>query len=278
MRMLLCSIGSKQRERTLRFGIAVARALSADVMLLGITQQASKAEGLRQTLAMAAQELAEAGLPSQVRVEVGNAEQVVGREMARTTYDLLALGALASKRSRKRFLAPVVSHIIEQARTSVLVIKGERESLSRVLICASGSEIGHLAVWAGAALACGAGARATLLHVVDAMPAMYVGLEQMEETLAEFLQVDTGASRELKWAAQVVKAECEISEVKLRRGIVVDEILRESQMGDHDVVVLGSSQAAPGLVRALMGDVTQDIVDRAQRPVLVVRPMTVDIT
>jgi nucleotide-binding universal stress UspA family protein len=277
MRMLLCTIGSKQREKTLRFGIAVAKALSADVTLLGVTKQASKAEELGQTLAAAAHELVQAGLPAQVRVEVGNAEQIVRREIAQTTYDLVSLGALASKRSRKGFLTPVALHIIEEARTSVLVIKGEREALSRVLICASGSEIGHLAVWAGAALACGAGAQATLLHVVDAMPAMYAGLEQMEETLAEFLQVDTEASRELKWAAQVVKAECEISEVKLRRGIVVDEILRESQVGDHDVIVLGSSQAAPGLVRALMGDVTRDIVDRAQRPVLVVRPITGDV-
>ena len=130
-----------------------------------------------------------------------------------------------------------------------------------------------MAVCAGASLACGAGATATVLHVVDAMPAMYAGLEQMEETLAELLQSDTQKARELKWAAQVVKAGCEISELKLRRGIVVDEILREGQVGDYDLIVLGSSRAAGGLVRVLMGDLTREIVSRAQRPVLVVRPV-----
>jgi nucleotide-binding universal stress UspA family protein len=142
-----------------------------------------------------------------------------------------------------------------------------------VLICASGAEHGHLAVWAGASLACGAEARATVLHVLDAMPAMYTGLEQMEETLAEFLQSDTDKARELKWAAQVVRAECEISEVKLRRGIVADEILREGQVGDYDVIVLGSPRQSGGLVRILMGDVAREVITRAQRPVLVVRPM-----
>jgi nucleotide-binding universal stress UspA family protein len=102
---------------------------------------------------------------------------------------------------------------------------------------------------------------------------MYAGLEQMEETLAELLQLDTEMVRELRWATQVLKAECEVSELKLRRGIVVDEILREAQVGDYDIIVMGSSQYAGGLVRALMGDLTREVVTRAEQPILVVRPM-----
>jgi nucleotide-binding universal stress UspA family protein len=206
-------------------------------------------------------------------VQIGNAEEIVLAELDSTIYDLVVLGALGDKRSRKSFLSSVAMHIIEQAKTSVLVVKGGRETLSRILIGASGSEIGHLVVWAGAALACGAEAQATVLHVIDALPAMYTGLEQMEETLVEFLQADTEAAREIKWAAQVVKAECEISEVKLRRGIAADEILREGEVGEHDLIVIGSSRSAGGLVRALMGDLTREIVTRAKRPVLVVRPL-----
>ena len=102
--------------------------------------------------------------------------------------------------------------IVERARSSVLVYWGDRSRLSRILICTSGTEYGHQAVWAGSLLACGAGAQATLLHVVGATPSMYAGLEKMEETLAELLQSATERSRELKWAAQVVMSECDISE------------------------------------------------------------------
>ena len=70
----------------------------------------------------------------------------------------------------------------------------------------------------------------------------------------------------------MVQEECKISELKLRRGIVADEILLEGQEGDYDLIVLGSSRSASGLVRVLMGDLSRDIVSRAQRPVLVVRP------
>ncbi len=276
MKMLLCSIGSEQRVVTLQFGVAVAKALAADVILLGVVQDERLVEGLGRTLEEFAGELRADELPAEVRIETGNAEHVVMAEMKQNVYDLVVLGSLAEKRSRKGLLNSVAMRIVEQATSSVLVVKGEQRDLSRVLVCASGTEHGRLSIWAGAALACGAGAEATLLHVLDPMPAMYTGLEQMEETLAELLQTDTEAARQLRWAVQVVKAECDISELKLRRGIVADEILREAELADNDVIVLGSSQYAGGLVRALMGNLTREILNRAQRPVLVVRPMDRD--
>jgi len=273
MKMLLCTIGSKRREVTLQFGVQVAKALAADLTLLGVTDKDVRLAELTKILEKTAADLSEGGLNVVLQVLTGDAEAAVMEQMKHTAYDLVVLGSLAGKRSRRRFLDSVGMHIIEQASTSVLLVKGNRTSLSKILICASGTEHGHLSIWAGAAVGCGAGAKATVLHVTEAMPAMYGGLEQMEETLAELLQSDTEKARELRWATQVVKAECEISEVKLRRGIVADEILREAEVGNHDLIVLGSSQSAGGLVRALMGDLAREVVTRAQRPVLVVRPI-----
>lgn len=272
MKMLICSTGSKRSRATLGFGIEVAKALKADVTLLGVVGKERQVEELESVMAKTVRELSAQELSARFRVQVGQAESIVLDESREETYDLVALGALGGKRSRRRFFDSVGMRIIEQAQNSVLVIKGGRSRLARVLICASGTELGHLPIWAGAALACGAGAQATVLHVLGPMPAMYTGLEQMEETLAELLQSDTEAARELKWAAQVVKAECKISELKLRRGIAADEILREAQVGNDDLIVLGSSRSAGGLVRALMGDVTREVVTRAECPVLVVRP------
>jgi nucleotide-binding universal stress UspA family protein len=272
MRMLICTIGSKRRKATLRFAVEVATALSADVTLLGVVAKKQDLEGLAQILEQFARQLTEQGQAVRAQVEAGDAEEIVMAELEAGGYDMVALGRLAKKRSRRSFLRPVAMRIIERAQTSVLVIKGDRSSLSRVLIGVSGTEYGHLAVWAGSALACGAGAQATILHVVDALPPMYTGLKQMEETLAELLQSGSDRARELRWAAQVIRAECEISEIKLRRGIVADELLREAKDGDHDLLVIGSSKAAGGLVRVLMGDLNREIVTRAERPVLVVRP------
>lgn len=274
MRMLICTIGSKRRKCTLRFATEVARALTGQVTLLGVVSREKDRDTLRATLSKTVKRLEKHGIAVSLRIETGSPESIVMAELEQETYDLVALGALGGKRSRRTFFATVGMRIVERAQNSVLLIKGNNPELSRVLICASGAGHGHLAVWAGASIACGAQAQATVLHVVDALPAMYAGLEQMEETLAELLQSDTERARELTWAAQVVKAECDISELKLRRGIVTEEILREAHKGKHDLIVLGSSRASGGLVRALMGDVAREIVNRAERPVLVVRPMS----
>jgi nucleotide-binding universal stress UspA family protein len=271
MRMLICSVGSKQCEATVRFGAEVAKALSADTTLLGMVKKGHEGNQLREVLDKAAQQLAELGLPAQVQFETGDAEEIVMAELEQNIYDLVAVGALANRRARHTLLDLVGMRIIERATGSVLVIKGDRCTLSRVLVCSSGTEHSRVPVRTGAAVACGAGARATLLHVMEPMPAMYAGLEEMEETLAEFLQTDTAKAREVKWALQVLEAECENVELELRRGIVTDEILQEGEAGDYDLIVLGSSRAVGGLVRVLMGDLTRAVMSRAQRPVLVVR-------
>lgn len=162
--------------------------------------------------------------------------------------------------------------IVECSIGSVLVVKGSRTQLSRMLICSSGTKCSRPSMQTGAAIARAAGAQVTLLHVTEPMPIMYTSLEQMKETLTEFLQTDTEQARELKWAIQVLKAECGAAEAKLRWGIVADEILREGCDGDYDLIILGSSQGVSGLVRVLIGDLTRAIMSRAQRPVLVVRP------
>jgi nucleotide-binding universal stress UspA family protein len=250
----------------------VAKALSADTTLLGMVRKGHESTRLRQALDQVAQELTDSGLSVQVRVAAGDAKHIVVAEMERTTYDLVAVGALGSMRTRHFFLNLVAMRIIERARGSVLVIKGDRPTLARVLICSSGTEHSRPAVRMGAAVARAAGAQATLLYVMQPMPIMYSGLERMEERLTEFLQTDTEQASELKWATQLVRTGCEVATLELRRGIVADEILREGQVADHDLIVLGSSRSASGLVRVLMGDLTCEVISRAQRPVLVVQP------
>ena len=60
------------------------------------------------------------------------------------------------------------------------------------------------------------------------------------------------------------------AEVKLRHGVAVDEIIRETQKSDYDMIILGASGANNGFKEWLMGNVTQRVVDQASSPVLVI--------
>jgi nucleotide-binding universal stress UspA family protein len=256
----------------MRFGALIAGALATDVLLLGVVDRRRKVAQLGSAMDEVARELAHQGLAVDVRVEVGSAQKALLDGIKQGTFDLIAVSVAAANRAPNALLVPVAGRILEQAQGSVLFVKGDRQALSRVLICSSATEQGRLPIRTGAEVACATGAQATVLHVLDALPAMYTGLERMEETLAELLQCDTAVAQELKWAAQIIKAKCKPAELKLRRGIVADEIVQEGEKGNYDLIVLGSSRSPGKIVRVLMGDVTAEVVGRAQRPVLVVRP------
>ena len=57
--------------------------------------------------------------------------------------------------------------------------------------------------------------------------------------------------------------------VKVRHGVVVEEILSEAEQGDHDVIVLGSPRVT-GFQRYLVDDPIHKIYLHSRRPVIVV--------
>jgi nucleotide-binding universal stress UspA family protein len=272
IRFLICTVGSTQCEATLRFGAQLAKILSAGATLLGIVAKGQTGEQLRHTLDRTARDLADCGLPVRVRLSTNDAEKTVKTELGRYAYDLVAVGPLGGQRACHSLLDLVAMHIAECSVGSVLVVKGNRSQLSRILICSSGTKYSRPPVQTDAAIARAAGAQITLLHVTEPMPIMYKGLTRMEETMTEFLQTDTEQARELKWAIQLFKAESRVANVILRQGIVANEILHEGREGDYDLIVLGSSRIPSRLIRVLLGDVARDVVSRAQRPVLAMHP------
>ncbi len=97
----------------------------------------------------------------------------------------------------------------------------------------------------------------------------YTGLDQIEETVEEFLQTNTPYAQHLRRGVGILQDANIHSEVKIRRGIPIDEIVRETQMVNYDLVVIGSSCVNQGIKELLMGNMTRKIIDRVDLPVLI---------
>jgi nucleotide-binding universal stress UspA family protein len=59
--------------------------------------------------------------------------------------------------------------------------------------------------------------------------------------------------------------------VRLRHGLVVPELLMELRQTEYDLVVAGSSPAGDPLRAYMLGNVSREIVNHAEWPVLIVR-------
>jgi nucleotide-binding universal stress UspA family protein len=207
----------------------------------------------------------------QMRIREGDPAGEILVEIDEAGYDLAILGPNEAPGLRRHFLGSVTTRVVRQAYCSVLVAQQARSSLKRVLICSGGGEIGEQVIKAGARLARAVGAQATLLHVVTPVASMYTGLGEIDESLPELLQTNTPIARNLRSGAELLDQQGVPAELKLRYGVVVDEIVRESQEGDYDLVLIGAKKGLVRFKRLMLGAVAKEVVEKSIRSVLVVR-------
>ena len=122
----------------------------------------------------------------------------------------------------------------------------------------------------GAKFASALDADVTLFHVAANVPTMYTGLKTIEETLDELLKTDTPVSRHLHRSAEILAQNNVDAELKLRHGSAVYEIVREIDIEDYDMVIVGATGADTTIKEWFYGNLTQEIVESVGIPILVV--------
>jgi nucleotide-binding universal stress UspA family protein len=102
-------------------------------------------------------------------------------------------------------------------------------------------------------------------------PAMFADLLRMEENVDQLLQSNSELGTNLRRQKRELDRLGVPGEVHLRHGIVIDQVFEEVRAGNYDMIVTGTSQARGLLRHYIMGDLTRDILNRANVPVLVAR-------
>jgi nucleotide-binding universal stress UspA family protein len=153
----------------------------------------------------------------------------------------------------------------------VLVAIGESKQLKRFLVCTGGKEFIEQAVQFTGKLAAAVKASVTLLHVMAEPPALYADLVQLEEDVTQLLESKSELGTNLRRQRRELEKLGVPVEVRLRHGIVIDQVFEEVRAGDYDLIVTGTSQARGLLRHYIMGDLTRSILNRASCPVLVAR-------
>jgi len=161
--------------------------------------------------------------------------------------------------------------VIKAIQPPVLVAIGECKQLKRFVVCTGGKEFIEHAVQFTGRLAAAVGASVTLLHVMAEPPAMYADLVLLEEDVAQLLESKSELGTNLRRQKRELDRLGVSAEVRLRHGIVIDQVFEEVRAGDYDLIVTGTSQARGLLRHYIMGDLTRSILNRANVPVLVAR-------
>lgn len=217
--------------------------------------------------------------PIEAKARQGQVVDQIVDETVENSYDLVVLGIHLRRRwglLRPKLVARQVARRIE---LPLLIVFPEWRQLRRILVCTGGEELAERVVALAGRLAASVDAEITVLHVMSQIPISADAVtEDMESGAADLIQHDTREGRHLQRTLDILAGQgipADKCRVKVRHGFVVDEIVRESEEGDVDLVVIGAprvpaEQPWRELRELIQEDVAERILMAARRPVLIV--------
>jgi nucleotide-binding universal stress UspA family protein len=144
--------------------------------------------------------------------------------------------------------------------------------ITKVLVATDGSEGALLGAHYAAYLATNLGCKVTLFHVVEFPPVPYAYAGVTAEERHRFENEVREAGRSILRLSQKPLADAGIAvNLELGEGRPGDAICGYAQEGNFDLIIIGN-QGRGMVSRVLMGSVSQEVVQAATCPVLVVRP------
>ena len=270
MKILICSDGSEQADRAVRFGAAIAGACQAEVTLLSIIEEQGYSEAILESLKRGQGLLQDKGVRAELITKIGNPIEEIVRRTAESSFDMVVIGAVSKERRGLFWLSSKAYKIVKKVEPPVLIVAGKSATLKKGLICSGGKSYIDNAVRLSGGIAHAVGASITLLHVIPEPPALYARLQKMNETADWLLSSHSELGVNLRREKETLESMGVVTEVKLRRGPVLEEILSEMREGGYDLVVTGSALSR-GLRTYVLGDISREVVNHASCPILVVR-------
>jgi len=138
-----------------------------------------------------------------------------------------------------------------------------------ILMPTDGSECSQKAISEGLEVAKSMGASVTFLYVVENMSsALWISPESVPYGLELMEDLKKVGQEALDKSVQAAQALSIAAQSKLVEGKPVDSILQEAKT--HDLIVMGT-HGRSGLNRFMLGSVTEAVLHRSEKPVLVLR-------
>ena len=248
------------------FVAQVARQTNSSVHILGAVSNSKHLNDVQQGVLNL--EEAFSGLALTKAHAAGDILDLLQAELERESYDMVLMGVPRRRRFWPSNFRLLSNKIIRHSSVPIMLVRKVSSSFQRMLVCTGGFESAENVVKLSAKLAGSANMKATLLHVAGAIPSMYTGLDEMEETIEELLVTNTPLAQHLRQCASFLIEHDIEAKVEIRHGNVVEAILQEAAEEQYDLIVLGESKARQ-LSGMLLGNVTQQIINRSSSAVLV---------
>jgi nucleotide-binding universal stress UspA family protein len=204
--------------------------------------------------------------------------EAITEEARRRRAGVIVVGSRGLGFARRLMLGSVSRGVVRGSSCPVLVAKGRRRRIRRVVIGTDGSRnasraLGFVLTW----LQPPAGARATVVRVLQPVLPRSPGLLPSPIRRAVMASATSlnatrtkQARREVGGASVLLKRAGWRARGIVREGVPLTELLREAAVSRADLLVVGA-RGTGGLARLLLGSVAEGVLDRSPVSVLLVK-------
>lgn len=276
LRVLVGFDGSRASERAVSQAGALGAELGARLTVLCVAEFEGDEKGFAPRLAKVRAILGEQGQRALVLARTGKPAHELAATVRELGYDLVVVGG-APRAGEAGFRIPRTSYrVLKLVQPAVLVAKGDRPRLRRILLCTGGlwtAEFERAIPFVADRIAGPAKAELVVYSVVIATPLLFSRDLDEVERARRILATNSALGTHLRRCQRLVERAGVPVSVRVGAGEVVPSVLREIQRGDFDLIVVGSSPPRGRLGSYVLGDLAREILDAADRPVLVLHTL-----
>jgi nucleotide-binding universal stress UspA family protein len=267
--LLLCTNGDLHTRPALEYGVWLAEAIKAEVELLGVSESSDEAGIVKALLEETASRLDLLGISHKTILDSGQGPETIARYAG--PQHLTVVGPLGRTTWRRMVHGRSIRQIMEKVPIPILYIRQAHLKLERILLCMGG--LGYTASMELVALylAQATQARITILHVVEPVNLEYKTAREVQANWQNILETDTPQGQNLSLALAIAQGTGLKVEFKVSRGNIVHQILEEARQGSYDLIGMGSPYSAHSLRHLYMPNVTAEVAEALECPILTAR-------
>ena len=260
----------------IEYGAWLGASLRTPVRLVGVDEDPSPSQidedvhPLESVFEKAVEIFLKAGTEYHLEVQQGHAEEVIPRRVK--GQDALVVVGPLGRPPLKRFLSGrSLRHLMEHVTVPIVYVPKVKLPPKKLLVCLGGLGYEVTAETLAMKLATMTNAEVVLLTVVPPVDFDYPEARVVRENWQHLADTDTLAGRSLRKGLSIAKEAGLAASVKIRNGIVVEEILAEVQDGNYDLLCMGSAHSSNALRQLYTPNVTAEIAESDLVPVLTAR-------
>lgn len=273
MHILVATDGSAESGAAVRFGVTLAHTLAGRLTLLHVVPSSEDPRDADALVQSAQAEAGKGGVEATTRVEVGNPVEGIVKVRQEVGADMLVVGTHARKGLARVLLGSVAESVYKSAPFPVAVVRKFDEAatgIGPVLAPVDFSEGATEAARAASHLAQELGVPLALVHVLpEAVPPK--GEEGPQAARRAALALRHDAETRIQGLIKTLGLDPKQVGHSLVTGVDSEEIVHLAGEFHAGCIVMGT-RGHTGLLRVLLGSVTDHVLQHAPCPVLVVPP------